>query len=125
MKSKKILVPIDIENPEKIINDFLYPEISKNTTSLLGIKNKKEWKYGMVVYKGSGITENDLFAKIVDAKTKIESVNELLNNLIIYLEKVKDFSIGNIIYIERIDEFGFTFKKYANRPNIKRNSKLP
>jgi hypothetical protein len=126
MKSKKILVPIDIDNPEKIISGILYPKISNNKPSLLEVKNGKEWKYGMVVYKGGGITENDLFAKIVDAKTKIASVKQLLNSLVIYLEKINDFSIGNIVYIEHSDDdIGFTLKKYANRPIMKRNNRLP
>ncbi|MEM7487382.1 MAG: hypothetical protein AAF348_19405 [Bacteroidota bacterium] len=126
MKSRKVIVPIDIENPDKKINDFLYPKLTNDGVSFFRVSNEKEWKYGMIVLKGGGVTENDLFAKIVDAKTKIESVDKLLDTLKIYLEKVREFSIGNIIYIEPNDNHeGFELRKYANRLNIKRNNKLP
>ncbi|WP_103072257.1 hypothetical protein [Aquimarina sediminis] len=126
MKSRKAIVPINIENPDKKINDFLYPKLTNDGASFFRVSNEKEWKYGMVVLKGGGVTENDLFAKIVDAKTKIESVDKLLETLKVYLEKVKEFSIGNIVYVESSNNNeGFVLKKHANRPNIKRNNKLP
>ncbi|WP_298140193.1 hypothetical protein [Flavobacterium sp.] len=126
MKSRKVIVPIDIEKPDKNINDFLYPKLTNDVVSFFRISNEKEWKYGMVILKGGGVTENDLFAKIVDAKTKIESVDKLLYTLKVYLEKVKEFSIGNIVYVESSDnDEGFILKKLANRPNINRNNKLP
>lgn len=126
MNSKKIIVPIDIEKPEKKINDFLYPKITSNGAFFSAVKNQKEWKFGMVILKGGGITENELFTEIVNSKTKIESVERLLNTLIVYLEKIKDFSIGNIVCIESIDnEFGFVLKKHANRLNMIKNNKLP
>lgn len=126
MNSRKIIVPFDIENPSKKINDFLYPKLRSDGASFFQVSNEKEWKYGMVVLKGGGITENDLFARIVDAKTKIESVDILLNTLLVYLEKINDFSIGNIIILESSnDDNGFILKKHANRPKIKSNNKLP
>ena len=125
MKTRKAIVPIDIENPDKKINDYLYPKLTSKGISFFRISTEEEWKYGMVILKGGGITENDLFAMIVDAKTKIESVDELLNTLKVYLEKIKNFSIGNIVYIQSSEEnFGFDLKKYANKPIIKKNTKL-
>ena len=126
MKARKILVPVDIENPKKTINDILYPKILNKEASFVRIKNGKIWEYGMVILIGGGINENDLFTKIVDSKAKIESVKKLLNILTLYLDKVKEFSIGNIVYIESLDdEGGFILKKYANRLNVKRKSRLP
>lgn len=40
---QKILVPIDLENPEKIINDFLYPKQTESGFELTGIKQTKKW----------------------------------------------------------------------------------
>lgn len=117
MKSRKIIVPIDLGKTDKKINDYLYPKLTYNGASLFQISNEKEWKYGMVVLKGGGITEKDLFVKIVDAKTKIESVDTLISTLIIYLERINEFSIGNIVYIESSnDNTGFSLKKLRNRP---------
>lgn len=116
MKSKKIIVPIDLENPSKKINDVLYPKITDDKVSLVGVNTQKEWEYGMIILKGGGVTENDLFAKIVDSKIKIESVNKLLETLENYLKKVNDFSIGNVVYIEKSNSLEkFSLKKHTNR----------
>lgn len=126
MKPRKIIVPIEIEKPDKKINDILYPKLTKEGAKFVRIKNEKEWKYGMIILKGGGITVNDLFAKIVDAKTKIESVKKLSNTLRVYLEKIKEFSIGNIVIIESSDDNdGFILKKYSNRPKMRSYNKLP
>ncbi len=71
--TKKILVPIDIDNPSKKINDWLFPEPTENGLILRAIKSGKEWDYGMVILTKE-INENDIFKKIVDSKKKIESV---------------------------------------------------
>ncbi len=121
-----MIVPIDIENPSKAINDYLYPKVTEEGVSFCRVSNGKEWQYGMVVLKGGGMTVNELFAKIVDSKVKIPSVDDLLNRLTIYLEKIKDYKLDNIVVVESSDnEAGFEMKKYANRPSFKRNSKLP
>ncbi|WP_430909126.1 hypothetical protein [Maribacter sp. 2-571] len=126
MKSRKAIVPFDPKSPDKRINDFLYPRITGDNVTLVRTNNGEECKYGMVILKGGGINENDLFAKIVDGKTKITSVKTLLSMLEIYLEQIRTFSIGNIVYIERSDDHpGFVLKKYANRPTVERTSKLP
>ncbi|UII32810.1 hypothetical protein LVD17_03055 [Fulvivirga ulvae] len=126
MKTRKIIVPIDLEKPEKKISDFLYPKLSNEGAKFFQVSKEKEWRYGLVILKGGGITENDLFARIVDAKIKIESVDGLLNTLKAYLEKIKEFSIGNIVCIESSNnDAGFKLTKYANRPSVKRNSNLP
>lgn len=126
MTSRRMVVPIDIENPNKIINDYLYPKSTSHGVVLHRVSSNKEWKYGIVILKGGGITEKDLFAKIVNAKTEIESVAGLLNSLTAYLEKINEFSIGNIVYIESANnEVGFVLKKYADRLSAKPNRKLP
>ncbi len=126
MYSRKIIVPIDIEKPDEKINDFFYPKLTKEGASFFQVGEDKGWTYGMVVLKGGGITENDLFAMIVDSKIIIESVGGLLKILKIYLEKIGEFSIGNIVCIESADnDAGFVLKKCANRINITRNDKLP
>lgn len=116
MKSKKLLVPIDINNPDKKISGFLYPKFSNNRVILVDA-NDKEWNYGMVILKGGGVTENDLFSSIVTkSDEKIDSVDELLSVLNKYLEELSQFRIGNIIYAEKVEgDIGFILKKYSNR----------
>jgi len=96
--TRKILVPIDIENPEKTINDFLYPKLTENGLELTGIKSNKKWDFGRVILTGE-INENDIFKKIVDSGIKIESVENLLNALKDYVRKIPNYKIGNILEI--------------------------
>lgn len=60
--TRKVLVPIDIENPSKRINDFLYPDPTEHGLVLRRIKTGKEWKFGMVILT-SEINENDILKR--------------------------------------------------------------
>ena len=46
---KKILLPIDPNNPQKRIDDFLFPAPSDGGLTLTGIKSGKQWEYGIVI----------------------------------------------------------------------------
>jgi hypothetical protein len=94
--TRKILVPIDIENPEKIIKDFLYPKPTENGLVLSGIKTDKNWEYGMVILTGEK-NENEIFKQIVDSGIKIPSVDLLLSVLKDYVREIQKYKIGNIL----------------------------
>jgi hypothetical protein len=51
----------------------------------------------MVVFIGVGITENDLFAKLVDSGARIESVKPTLQLLAEYIMQLQHFTIGNVV----------------------------
>ena len=94
--TKKVLVPIDINDPRKNINDFLYPDPLVDGLTLTGIKSGKQWEYGMVILT-SQIDENDIFKRIVDSGKKIESVESLLKSLKDYVSELPKYKIGNIL----------------------------
>ena len=123
IKTKKLIVPFDLDNPNKRYKGFLYPNIlEKETTSFLQIDKDKKWKTGMVVFIGKEVTKNDLFAKIIDSGKKIESVSNLLDTLDNFLGQINNFKIGNIVGIK--DSFdGFELTKLKKPPRI--NTKLP
>ncbi|NMH87387.1 hypothetical protein [Flavivirga algicola] len=81
MKTKKMLVPIDLENPKKDENDFLYPILIENEFVFKGIKYGKIWKHGIVSFIGKEISKNDVLARIVDSGNKIDNVEELISCL--------------------------------------------
>lgn len=93
---RKVLVPIDIENPQKRITDFLYPKQTENGLVLTGIKNDKKWDFGRVILT-TEINENDIFKNIVDSGIKIPSVKILLKTLKEYVTELPNFKIGNIL----------------------------
>ena len=96
--TRKILVPIDIENPERIINDFLYPKPTENGFVLTGIKTGEKSSFGRVILT-SKIDENDIFKRIVDSGIKIPSVEKLINALKSYVKEIPNYKIGNILEI--------------------------
>ena len=94
--TKKILVPIDIDNPKKSFRDFLFPDPSGGKLTLRGIKTGKEWEFGMIILT-SEINENDIFRNIIDSGKKIESVDVLLKTLKEYVYELPKYRIGNIL----------------------------
>ena len=96
--SRKVLVPVDSTNPDKKINDFLFPEPTDGTFRLKGIKKGNNWEFGMVVLTGE-ISKEDLFKDIVDNKHKIPDVQKLLDALEQYQSALQNFKIGNVIKI--------------------------
>jgi hypothetical protein len=108
--TRKILVPIDIENPERTINDFLYPKPTENGFVLTGIKTDKKSNFGRVILT-SEINENDIFKKIVDSGIKIPSVENLLTALKNYVKEIPKYKIGNILEIDNSkNHFEFELK---------------
>ncbi|MEZ5427523.1 MAG: hypothetical protein R2747_14720 [Pyrinomonadaceae bacterium] len=54
----------------------------------------------MVVFVGTEISENDVFAKILDSGQKIKSVELLLRNLEDYLHQTNNFKLGDMIGVK-------------------------
>ena len=100
MTTKKMLVPFDVENPERNINDFLYPSKYDKEFVFKGIKSEKIWENGIISFIGKPITKKDLFAKIIDAGTTIENVDELLLYLENYIEQIRSMPLGTVIQVE-------------------------
>jgi hypothetical protein len=116
MTTKKLISPIDLEQPSKIIKGFLYPNFdSEKINSFIELNKEKEWKTGIVVFTGKDINKSDLFAKIVDSGKKIKSVNDLLNNLENYLIQIKSFKIGDVVGVKETKEGFEIFKIEKNR----------
>ena len=115
MTTKKLISPIDLEQPNKIIKGFLYPNFdSEKINSFIELNKEKEWKTGIVVFTGKDINKSDLFAKIVDSGKKIKSVNDLLNNLENYLIQIKSFKIGDVVGVKETKE-GFEIFKIEKK----------
>lgn len=116
MTTKKLISPIDLEQPNKIIKGFLYPNFdSEKINSFIELSKEKEWKTGIIVFTGKDINKSELFAKIVDSGKKIKSVNDLLHKLENYLTQIKSFKIGDIVGIKETNNGFEIFKIEKNR----------
>lgn len=100
-------------------NEFLIPDFF-NSSGFLGLESGKIYKFGLVVYIGKDINENDVFAKLMDSGQKIPDVKKTLSRIAIYLGELKKFKIGNVLSIA-FDESSNKFQlvKEVNSPNRK------
>ena len=116
MTTKKLLVAFDPQKPEKRSSDFLAVVLEGQEPKLLGLKSRKMFVSGMMVYLGKEITANDLFAKLVDSGRKVENVQQTLNVLQAYIQMLQDFRIGNVLAVQADAASGFKLLKLADAP---------
>ncbi len=101
VQTKKMLVPINMDNPKKTYKGFVYPNFDSNSiSSFVEINSDKIWENAMVVYTGKTLTKEDVFSKIVDSGKQITSVSTLLKHLDDYLGQIKGFKVGDKLRVE-------------------------
>ena len=116
-ESKKVLVAFDAEKPEKSSSDFLVPVRNESGEfEFFGTKSGKTIPYGMVILTGRAVTENDLFAKLVDTGMKVPSVEETLGTLCSFLAAMKTVKIGNVVTVAAAEE-GVALEVASNTPS--------
>ncbi len=92
--SKKLLSPIDLGKPEKLIRGHLIP--SADSTDFVEIRTGKKWEAGLVVFAGREVLVDDICAKI--AASNLLPVNDQKRERISQmLEQLATFKIGDIV----------------------------
>ncbi len=114
--TKKLLVPFDPAKPSWNPNDWLLPVVVDGQVMLQSVKAGKTFEYGRVVFIGEPVTENDLFAKLVDTGRKVPSVEETLATLRGFLEAMKTVKIGNVVTVAASAD-GVTLNVASNTPS--------
>jgi len=125
MVTRKLLVSYDEVKPYAGKGDFLAVIFEGGVPCFLGLKSRRLYKQGRMVFIGKEITEHDVFAKLVDTGLKIENVNDTIKTLFIYIQQVDKFKVGNIISIARSETSGFELVKIAEMPKPDRPLSLP
>ena len=118
--TKKMLVAFDPAKPDAQTSDFLIPWNRDGQKVFLGLKSGKESALGMMVFVGRSITENDLFAKLVDSGAVIANVNFTLDSLRSYLDGLQALKIGNVARIcstGQVDGHDVELELVANTPS--------
>ncbi|MBL8183000.1 MAG: hypothetical protein JNL64_15485 [Blastocatellia bacterium] len=92
--TKKLLSPIDLGKPEKLIRGQLIP--SADSTGFVEISSGKKWKAGLVVFTGRDVTVEDICEKLV-ASNKFPVDDQTRNRISQMLEQLATFKIGDIV----------------------------
>ena len=98
-QTKKLLVPYDSRRPDWNPRDFLIPCFIEDNFALRSLKSGRLHQLGRVVYIGEAITENDVFAKLVDAGATIDDVELTLMLIRNYLIELQSLKIGIVVRI--------------------------
>ena len=115
-QTKKLLVRFDASEKEPFSGDFLIPRVENGQVTFRGIRSGERGQYGMVVYVGKDVSENDLFARLVDTGTLIPDVDETLALLASFVEAMKTVKIGNVVEAES-DRDGVKLTVAARSPS--------
>ena len=117
-ESKKVLVAFDPDKPNKSSSDFLVPvKKVSGEIEFLGTRSKKAIRYGMVILTSRAVTENDLFAKLVDTGREVPNVADTLDTLGKFVDAIKTVKIGNIVEVVGGAENAITLVVVSNTPS--------
>jgi len=116
--SKKMLVAFNVENSGNVSSDFLIPVFNdSDEIVLIGTCSGKVISYGLVILTGQEVTENDLFAKLIDSGRKIISVDNTLLLLSSFIEEVKNMKIGNVVKVGMDNDGVLTLSLVSSSPS--------
>lgn len=109
MQTKKLLVPFAPSRPEWNSTDFLIPRLRESKVELRGVDGGERFEFGRMVYIGLPVKESDLFARLVDSGTRIESVEDALISLRRYIDLLQGIKIGSVARIDPLRSNGHDF----------------
>ena len=116
-EAKKLLVPFEPDKPNWNPNDWLVAVNDGGAVTLVSLNTGREYQYGRVVFVGQNITENDLFAKLVDSGRKVPNVADTLDTLGKFLDAMKTVKIGNVVVVVGGSENSITLVVASNTPS--------
>jgi hypothetical protein len=108
--TKKLLVGYDPSKHSTAPSDFLVPMRDSTGVFLLGLKSRKSYEQGQMVYIGKEIATDDIFAKLSDLGYKFDDKDAISQTLNAYLRMLKDYKIGNILRIEQTNDTNCDFR---------------
>lgn len=116
-ETRKLLVAFNPERPDSKSSDFLIPWNLESQPVFHGLKSGRDFTYGMMIFLGRAVSENDLFSKLVDSGALINSVDNTLAILRSYIEQLQGLRIGNVVQIVPHVEKSFALELVSNTPS--------
>jgi len=116
-ETKKLLVAFNPDAHDVQSSDFLIPWSLERQPVFHGLKSGKDCVYGMMVFLGRAISENDLFAKLVDSGAIINSVDSTLATLRNYIDQLQTLKLGNVVRIVPDTDASFGLELVSKTPS--------
>lgn len=118
-ETKRLLVAFDPSRPNAPSSDFLIPWNREGKLVLLGLNSGLIRSIGLVIFVGRPVSENDIFAKLVDAGTFIGDVEGTLTGIRNYIDLLGTLKIGNVVRLvpSSTDSGGYEFELVAATPS--------
>ena len=126
--SKKALIRFCPGQPGKKKSDFLWPKKGQDDkVRLASIVGGGTSDFGLVVYTGRTVTAADVFAKVIDSGSNINSAGDALADLADFTDQLGAHKIGTVVQLIVDDSAprGFLLVRTGHRPYSVDPSKLP
>ena len=98
-ETKKLLVAFHPDTLDPQSSDFLIPWSLDDRPIFHGLESAKYHEFGIMIFLGRAISENDLFAKLIDSGAFIGNVEHTMTALRSYIGQLQELKIGNVIRI--------------------------
>lgn len=99
METKKLLAAYDLSQPDAQPGELLVPWVYNGQLALVGMRSGKAYSYGVVVYVGREVSEQDVFARLVDAGRIFPDLDQAMADIARYVSLVRQEKIGTVLML--------------------------
>lgn len=103
-ETKKLLVAFEPSYPDEPSSDFLVPLNIGGHVTFYGLKSGAFPTFGLVVYTGKAVTEEDIVLRLMDARENMDDCQHIKRLCELYIRGLHHFRIGNVLCISETDE---------------------
>ncbi|SFI88729.1 hypothetical protein SAMN05421753_11377 [Planctomicrobium piriforme] len=102
--TKKLLISFDPSRPDSRKTDILIPWDRDSRRVLWGLNSGKEAELGVMIYVGQSISENDLFARLIDSGATISDIESTMTLLRSYVAALSVIKVGGVARVAPVDQ---------------------
>lgn len=125
MGTKKLLAAYDVEHAEARPGELLVPWMEGGRLGLIGMKSGRIYSYGTVVHVGREVSEQDVFARLVDAGRHFADLDQGMAIIGRYVRLMPDKKIGSVVRLADQDQGAGDFELESIKVERTSKSRLP
>lgn len=99
MGTKKLLAAYDVSQPDAQPGELLVPWDDNGQLAFIGMRSGKPYSHGVVVYVGREVSEQDVFARLVDAGRTFPDLDQAMAGIARYVSLVREEKIGTVLML--------------------------